>query len=104
MIHGMFRYQFQLLDDRGAVASEHAGLFARDDDAIDHAGWLDHPLALRIWRSGRLVADFPPVAARTPDRFEGRGVSAGDLKLLRATMVALRLELGLDQVATKPRR
>jgi hypothetical protein len=100
----MFRYQFHLLDDRGAVAFEHAGLFAHDAAAIDHAGWLDHPLALRIWRSGRLVAEFPPVAPRPAGRFGDRGVSAGDLKLLRATMVTLGLELGLDAAVTRPCR
>ena len=91
----MFRYRIQLLDSEGAFASEHAGLFKNDDMAIDHAGWIDHPHALSVWRSGRVVADFPPVRRpRSATRFERR-LSDSELKLLRAVMVALDREFDL---------
>jgi hypothetical protein len=89
MIHRMFRYQFQLLDGDGVAAAEHAGLFRNDDAAIDHAGWIDHPHALKVWRSGRLVADFPPVRSPKATAPDARGLSRSDLQLLRATMIAV---------------
>jgi hypothetical protein len=94
----MFRYRIQLLDREGSLASEHVGLFRSDEVAIDHAGGIDHPHALSVWRSGRLVADFPPVRhPRSATRFEER-LSDSELRLLRAAMVALDREFDLDEL------
>jgi hypothetical protein len=94
MIHGMFAYWFQLFDIQGAVASEHAGLFSSDDAAIEHAGWIDHPHALKVWRSGRSVADFPPVRSPRAAGRDDRRLSRSELQLLRATMIAVADALG----------
>ena len=54
------RYLIRLLNARG---ERHAMLereHQSDDEAIDPAGFLDHPHALEVWDGERLVARFPP--------------------------------------------
>lgn len=88
----MNRYRIELLDAAGTLASQHAGLFGSDNQAIDHAGWLDHAHALRVWRSGRLVAEFAPVRRlRAHTACYGR-LSNSDLKLLRVAMAAIECD------------
>jgi len=95
MIPGMFSYRFELLDDRGAVASEHDGLFGNDEAAIDHAGSIDHRHPVSVWRPGRLVAHLPALrSASTVDDC----LTVSDTKLLRQMMAMTALELGLDHL------
>jgi hypothetical protein len=97
MIPGMFSYQFELLDARGVVASEHDGLFGNDDAATDHAACVDHPHTVRVWRRGRLVANLPPLRFATEP---GGCLTIGDARLLRHMMAKAATELRLDQPAS----
>lgn len=56
----MARYRIVLHDLDGAVAEERVVDCADDDEAIDHAGWIDHPHAIGVWEGERSVARFPP--------------------------------------------
>jgi|HubBroStandDraft_2_1064218.scaffolds.fasta_scaffold149265_2 hypothetical protein len=93
MIPEMFSYRFELLDNRGAVASGHHGLFGSDEAAIDHAGCIDHRHAVRVWRRSRCVAHLP--ALRGASGID-EGLTVSDLRLLRQMTALTVLQLGLD--------
>lgn len=58
----MSHYRISLLDADGVVGEERALEFERDDDAIDHAGSIEHRHEIQLWRGERLVARFPPIS------------------------------------------
>ena len=64
-------YQILLLGAEGQCLEKKEIAFDSDDDAIDHTGWIDHPLEMEVWEGGRLVASFP-----RPDVSES-GLSSG---------------------------
>ncbi len=64
----MAAYRIDLHDERGAVVHQHHQSFDHDDAAIDHAGRMAHPHALKVWQGDRLVAHFPPPGWRPPHR------------------------------------
>jgi hypothetical protein len=49
-----------LQDADGLIGEVRTAPFANDDAAIDHAGRIDHPHAMSVWRGDQLVAYFPP--------------------------------------------
>jgi hypothetical protein len=55
----MAPYRITLLDQDGATSTEHLIDFEHDDAAIDHAGAIDHPHDIDVWRGKRRVAHFP---------------------------------------------
>jgi hypothetical protein len=57
----MAPYTIDLHDEDGALCEVRSQVFAHDDDAIDHAGGIDHPHEIKVWQGERLVADFPSV-------------------------------------------
>jgi len=57
----MAPYAIDLHDQHGNVRERLTAVFARDDDAIDYAGQLQHPSEIKVWQGDRLVAHFPPV-------------------------------------------
>lgn len=57
----MALYRVDLLESDGTVR-ESIELDCKDDDeAIDLAGGLGHPLAMHLWLGGTCVAQFPPL-------------------------------------------
>jgi hypothetical protein len=60
----MAPYRIELHDQAGAVVAEQNRLFEHDDAAIDHAGRIDHPHAMKVWQGERLVAHFPAMPLR----------------------------------------
>ena len=58
---GLAPYTFHLYDQAGVLRDVRSQSFAHDDDAIDHAGRLDHPHEIQVRQEDRLVARFPPV-------------------------------------------
>ena len=57
----MAPYLIRLQKSDGSVRVEQVVDFDRDDDAIDHAGWIPHPHVIDVWQSDRHVAKFPPL-------------------------------------------
>jgi hypothetical protein len=55
----MAPYTIDLHDAEGAIRETRSQMFAHDDDAIDHAGRIEHPHEMRVWQGERLVAHFP---------------------------------------------
>jgi hypothetical protein len=55
------RYAIEMQDEQGATREVRKLAFAGDDDAIDFAGWIDHPGEIAVWQGSRLVARFPPL-------------------------------------------
>jgi len=64
----MAPYTIDLHDANEAVVDKRHGLFACDDDAIDHAGKIAYPHSIRVWQGERLVAHFPAVGTGLPPR------------------------------------
>ncbi len=62
----MERYTVRLFDAGGSRHSTVEREHGCDDEAIDAAGFLDHPHAIEVWQGDRLVATFPP--ERRPGR------------------------------------
>ena len=60
----MALYHIDLHDSADGLQERRTHRFADDDAAIDHAGEIDHPHAIRVWRRGQLVAHFPPAGFR----------------------------------------
>jgi len=58
----MAPYTIDLHDADGSRREARTHTFAHDDEAIDHAGAIDHPHEIKVWRGERLVAHFPPVS------------------------------------------
>ena len=56
----MTPYTFDLHEPHGGLHGRLVHHFATDDDAIDHAGTLDHVHEIKVWQGERLVARFPP--------------------------------------------
>jgi hypothetical protein len=56
----MVPYRIDLHGEDGVVIDVRQIFCAHDDEAIDRAGWIDHPYAMKLWQDERLVADFPP--------------------------------------------
>jgi len=64
----MAPYNIDLHDADGALQERRRQWFPDDDAAIDYAGAIEHPHALKVWQAGRLVAHFPPIAGPSPPR------------------------------------
>ena len=60
----MTPYRIDLHDATGCVSETRTDHFAQDDDAIDHAGGLEHPHEINIWQDDRHVARFLPIVRR----------------------------------------
>jgi len=60
----MAPYTIDLHAPDGSVGERRTIWFIHDDEAIDHAGQIDHPHAIRVWQGGRMVAHFPPESRR----------------------------------------
>ena len=60
-------YRIHLHGPNGSLHETRVVDFDRDDDAIDHAGRIDHPEPIQVWQGDRLVAQFP--ARREPPLF-----------------------------------
>jgi hypothetical protein len=56
----MAPYRITLFDTEGDAQEEHVIEFPQDDDAIDHAGSINHPHAIVVRQGERQVASFPP--------------------------------------------
>lgn len=56
----MAPYRIVLLSPDETAREERIIECAHDDEAIDKAGWLDHPHAIDVWQQDRHVARFPP--------------------------------------------
>jgi hypothetical protein len=62
----MSLYRISLLDQQDLPQAEQIIDFEHDDDAIDHAGSIDHPYAIDVWQADRHVVLFPPWPAPRP--------------------------------------
>ena len=58
----MAPYRIELHDEAGRICEVKTQHFVHDDDAIDHAGGLDHPHEINLWQDHRHVARIPPIA------------------------------------------
>jgi hypothetical protein len=56
----MAPYRIDLLTSDGDLQGSKHLECAHDDEAIDHAGALNHPHEMIVWQGERRVAHFPP--------------------------------------------
>jgi hypothetical protein len=56
----MSPYRITLHDHNDQVVREQVRMFEDDDAAIDHAGRIEHPQAIKVWQGLRLVGHFKP--------------------------------------------
>jgi hypothetical protein len=59
-------YLINLIAVDGSIVEGRLFECASDDDAIDHAGWIDYAQELQVWQGERLVARFPPMSVIAP--------------------------------------
>jgi hypothetical protein len=62
----MVPYTIDLLNDDGSIDETRVVVCEHDDAAIDHAGGIDHPLAIEVRQGDRRVALFPSLAQPPP--------------------------------------
>jgi len=61
----MAPYTISFIGSDGTLVDRHERWFEHDDAAIDEAGKSDHAHEILVRQGERLVARFPPLAART---------------------------------------
>jgi len=68
-------YRIRLLKPDGGLQAERIFEGRHDDEAIDHAGGLNHPHGIEVWLDHRAVARFPPWAP--PSAYGSRTLRPG---------------------------